>query len=88
VTHEATALLVEPTNDRALADACLDLVRDRNRARVFGRRGRRIVEREFSHEKNGEAMLRLYRTIVGRALVAADVAVRDSTRRVDVRPSW
>jgi len=91
VTHEATALLVEPTNDRALADACLDLVRDRNRARVFGRRGRRIVERQFSHEKNGEAMLRLYRAIVGRTLVAADVeaaAVRDSARHVDVRPSW
>jgi glycosyltransferase involved in cell wall biosynthesis len=69
VKHEANGLLVESRNDRALADACLDLMRDRHRAQVLGRRGRRTVEREFSHDKNGEAMLRLYRTVVARPLV-------------------
>ena len=63
VTHEASGLLVEPKNDRQLADACLDLVRDRDRAHAFARRGRRTVEREFSHQQNGEAMLGLYRAV-------------------------
>jgi len=91
VTHQATGLLVEPTNDRALADGCLDLVHDRNRARALARRGRRTVEREFSHEKNGEAMLGLYRAVVGRPLVEDDVetaSVRHAPRPVDARASW
>jgi glycosyltransferase involved in cell wall biosynthesis len=91
VTHEVNGLLVEPANDRALADACLNMVRDRNRAAVFGRRGRRIVEREFSHDKNGAAIQRLYRTVAGRAIGGDPIeaaAVRDAAPRVDVRPSW
>jgi len=89
VTHELTGLLVEPTNDRALAGACLDLVRDRNRARALASRGRRIVERGFSHEKNGEAMLGLYHAVVGRRRVedVGTASVRDSPRPVDARAS-
>jgi len=89
VTHAANGLLVESMNDRALADACLDLMRDRNRARVLGRRGRRTVEREFSHEKNGAAMLRLYRT-VARPLVqdhAGAASRSDSSRPADLPAS-
>jgi L-malate glycosyltransferase len=90
VTHQATGLLVEPTNDRALADACVDLVCDRGRARALARRGRRTVEREFSHEKNGETMLGLYRAVLGRPLVEGAgerVAERNSPRPVDARAS-
>jgi glycosyltransferase involved in cell wall biosynthesis len=79
VTHEANGLLVESRSDRALAGACLDLMRDRDRARVFGRRGRLTVEREFSHDKNGEAMLRLYRTVVARPLIPLVPLVDDHT---------
>ena len=63
ITHEATGLLVEPKNERELADACLDLARNRRRARAFAVRGRRTVEREFSHEANGEAVVALYQTV-------------------------
>jgi L-malate glycosyltransferase len=91
VTHEASGLLVEPGNDRELADACLDLVRDRDKARALADRGRRTVEREFSHEKNGKAMLELYRAVVARSLAGDDVEaapVRESPRTVDARASW
>jgi glycosyltransferase involved in cell wall biosynthesis len=90
VTHEVDGLLVESRNDRALADACVDLVRDRNRARILGRRGRRTVERLFSHDKNGEAMLRLYRTVVARPIVqhhAGAASMADSSRPADLRAS-
>jgi glycosyltransferase involved in cell wall biosynthesis len=90
VTHEATGLLVEPKNDRALADACLDLVRDRNRARALALRGRQTVEREFSHEKNGETMLGLYHAVAAETRAgnrAAAMFERDSARRLDSRAS-
>jgi L-malate glycosyltransferase len=88
VTHEATGLLVEPKNDRALADACLNLVRDRDRARALAVRGRRCVEREFSHERNGETMLGLYHAVAARTRAenhAEAIFERDAARRVDSR---
>jgi glycosyltransferase involved in cell wall biosynthesis len=90
VTHEATGLLVEPKNDRALADACLDLVRDSTRARRLAVGGRRTVEREFSHQQNGEAMLELYRAVVAESLAGDGVEAaveRDSRGRVGSRAS-
>jgi glycosyltransferase involved in cell wall biosynthesis len=92
VTHEATGLLVEPKNDRELACACLDLVHDRNRARALALRGRRTVEREFSHEKNGEAMLGLYHAVARGSSTGVEDHVgaafdRDRPRRVDVQAS-
>jgi glycosyltransferase involved in cell wall biosynthesis len=90
VTHEATGLLVEPKNERALADACLDLVGDRGRARGLALRGRRRVEREFSHERNGETMLGLYHAVAAQTRAGNDAAAvleRDDTRRIDSRAS-
>lgn len=90
VTHEATGLLVEPKNEWALAIACLGLVRDRDRARTLALRGRRRVEREFSHERNGEAMLGLYHAVTAQTRDgnhAEAMFERDSARRVDSRAS-
>ena len=49
IQDRVTGLLVPPGDDRALADACLELARDRDWARRLGAQGRRLVEEEFSH---------------------------------------
>jgi glycosyltransferase involved in cell wall biosynthesis/protein-tyrosine-phosphatase len=64
VTDRVTGLLVEPENDGRLADACLALARNRPWAHTLGARARRVVERNFSHERNGNALLDLYREVV------------------------
>ena len=49
-------------DDRALAEACLELVADR-RARALAANARRAVEEAFSHERSGRAARRRYRSI-------------------------
>jgi len=63
VTHRATGLLVEAGDERALAQACGELAHDPAWARTLGRRGRRVVEENFTHEKNGLALVDAYRAI-------------------------
>ena len=65
VTHRVTGLLVESGDARALAEACLELALDRRWAATLGARARRTVEEEFSHDKNGLAVVNLYRAITG-----------------------
>src|SRR3989449_747931 len=68
VTHRATGLLVTPRDERALADACLELALNPNWAQTLGARARRVVEDEFSHERNGQALMEVYRSVTsGRA---------------------
>ena len=64
VTHRASGLLVGARDERALADACLELTRHPDRARMLGACARRTVEEEFSHERNGLALVDAYRAIV------------------------
>jgi glycosyltransferase involved in cell wall biosynthesis/protein-tyrosine-phosphatase len=83
VTDRVTGLLVEPENDGRLANACLELVRNRRWAHTLGARARRVVERNFSHERNGRALLDLYRELVtldGRAASATDIVMVPATR--------
>lgn len=61
VSHRRTGLLVPPRDDRALAAACLELLADRDFARSLAVCGRRAVERNFSHESHGRALVGLYR---------------------------
>jgi L-malate glycosyltransferase len=63
VTHGASGLLVEAGDERALAQACVDLARDPAWARTLARRARRVVEERFSHEQNGRALVDAYRVI-------------------------
>jgi glycosyltransferase involved in cell wall biosynthesis len=48
VVHDRTGLLVEPGDDRALAEAIVRLLKDPRRARAMGHAGRRRVESEFT----------------------------------------
>ena len=64
ITDRATGLLVTPQDPRALADACLELAHNRSWADTLGRRARRTVEAEFSHDLSGEALVGLYRGMV------------------------
>jgi L-malate glycosyltransferase len=64
ISHRETGLMVEPGDDRALADACLALALDRHWARELGEKGRRTIERQFSHDRNGRAVMNLYREII------------------------
>lgn len=63
VQHRVTGLLVPPGDERALADACLELARDREWAARLGAQARRVVEEEFSHEQNGQALIDAYRGV-------------------------
>lgn len=64
IRHRTTGLLVPPGDEQALADACLELALNRNWARTLSARARRVVEEEFSHEKNGRALLDIYHRVV------------------------
>lgn len=63
IRQGVTGLLVSPGDEPGLAVACLKLARDRERARVLGAQGKRLVEGEFSHEKNGRALIDTYRQV-------------------------
>lgn len=76
VINRASGLLVPPRDERALADACLELARNRRWARTLAARARGIVESGFSREANGEALVRAYRAVAG-----APAAPRASLRR-------
>jgi glycosyltransferase involved in cell wall biosynthesis/protein-tyrosine-phosphatase len=65
VQHRSTGLLVQPNDERALADACLELTVSREWARTLGARARRIVATEYSQTRNGQALLDLYRRLSG-----------------------
>lgn len=62
VTDRSNGLLVAAGDDRALAAACLELARDRDLARRIGEAARQTVQRRFSYEANGRAVLDLYRS--------------------------
>lgn len=63
VKHRATGLLVRSRDEQGLAEACLELARDPHWAGTLGARARRAVEEGFSHEQNGLALARTYRSI-------------------------
>jgi len=64
IAHRRTGLLVPPEDDKALADACLELLANRPWAQTLGARARHRVQEDFSHEKHGQALERLYRRTV------------------------
>lgn len=58
-----TGLLVAPGDERALANACLQLITDPGEASAIGARARRVVEERFSHRQSGRALLAAYRSV-------------------------
>ncbi|HEX7550691.1 MAG TPA: glycosyltransferase family 4 protein, partial [Candidatus Methylomirabilis sp.] len=59
VRHNETGLLVDPTDPRAIADAAIALLQDRDMALRLGRQGRRMIEEEFVWEKTAAPLSRL-----------------------------
>jgi len=64
VRNDETGRLVAPQSPQAIADACVELARKRAWASTLGAAARRAVEERFSHERNGRALLDLYRDVV------------------------
>jgi glycosyltransferase involved in cell wall biosynthesis len=54
-----TGLLVPPEDDRAMAEAMLELLRDRERGRKMGEAGRASATLRFSLEKMKQAWIDL-----------------------------
>ena len=71
ITPRVTGLLVQPGDEQALADACLELARNREWAGGVAARARRAVEDRFSHDRNGRAVAAVYhRRVLARAAEA------------------
>lgn len=62
-------LLVEPGDERGLADAILRLLEDRHLRLSMGTRGRKRVEENFSTQRMVEGMYNLYVELLGRGRV-------------------
>jgi glycosyltransferase involved in cell wall biosynthesis len=67
IQHRVNGLLVESGDDRALADACLELTNNPQWAAALGDQAARTIAERFSRDRSGEALLLAYRGI---ALVA------------------
>ena len=66
VRHGRTGLLVEPGDDRGLAAALVQLLKDPGKARAMGREGRRRVERSFTLDRLAERTEDLYDRLLSR----------------------
>jgi glycosyltransferase involved in cell wall biosynthesis len=65
--HGENALLVTPRDVDSLVDALRTLITDRGMREQFGRRGREIVEQEFSETSLVQQTLDVYREALGQA---------------------
>jgi len=63
VRHGVNGVLVPAGDDRALADACLELARNPQWAHALGARARRTIADIFSRDRSGETLLLAYRSI-------------------------
>jgi glycosyltransferase involved in cell wall biosynthesis len=55
--------LAEPNNPHALADAVIRMLRDKEKAKIMGMEGRKIVEQNYTVEKMCEKMYALYASL-------------------------
>jgi glycosyltransferase involved in cell wall biosynthesis len=67
IQHRVNGLLVPAGDDRALADACLELAAHPDWACSLGVQANRTIAEGFSRDRSGEALLLAYR---GLALVS------------------
>jgi L-malate glycosyltransferase len=61
VEHRTTGLLISAKDDREIAVACVSLAFDRHWARTLAEKGRAVVEERFSCDRQGRALLDVYR---------------------------
>ncbi len=60
IKHGINGYLVDPGNAKALADAMLKMLSDKEGMAAMGREGRKMVEQQFSTEKMCDSMYALY----------------------------
>ena len=85
VQNRMTGILVPRHDDRALADACLELAADERLARSLGLAARRAVADRFSHDVSGGALMNVYRSLGDTCPTTDSRSGADlSTRRVGV----
>jgi len=65
VVDQETGLLVPPEEPKLLAEAMVELARDRARCTLFGHAGRRYVERNFDIHRVAQRYAELYEGLVG-----------------------
>lgn len=65
VTHGTTGLLVPPSDPAAFADALVELLGDRDRARAMGEAGRTDVAERFGLETMIRGIATVYRDVLG-----------------------
>jgi len=71
ITDEVNGLLVRPKDSVELARAIIELIEDRERARLLGERARRTVERHFNERAMLEKTLQAYATAMARSAKGA-----------------
>ena len=62
-----TGFLVEPHDARGIARALIELAKDEEKRRAFGRRGREVALEEFSIKKNVAGLERIYQELANLA---------------------
>jgi glycosyltransferase involved in cell wall biosynthesis len=60
ITHRSTGFLVQPKEERALAEACLYLLQDKAHARALAHEGKKLIKTKFSAEVMAQKVFHLY----------------------------
>jgi len=66
ISHGETGLLVPPADSAALADSILNLLRDPEKAKTFGPRGRARLEKEFTIQRMAQRHVVVYKEAASR----------------------
>jgi glycosyltransferase involved in cell wall biosynthesis len=56
--------IVKPADERALAQAIMEILGDKDQAGKMGRRGRRLVEEKYTWKRVARDVLEIYREIL------------------------
>jgi glycosyltransferase involved in cell wall biosynthesis/protein-tyrosine-phosphatase len=88
VKDRTNGLLVNAGDERGLANACLELSRDREWARTIGARARQTVEEEFSQARSGRTLVGLYDAVAGQSPPADRHAYTGAARPGAFALSW
>ncbi|HHX59015.1 MAG TPA: glycosyltransferase family 4 protein, partial [Candidatus Moranbacteria bacterium] len=69
VKDGTTGYLVEPNNAALMTKKLASLIKDPEKRKKMGLEGRRKVEEEFTLDKNKEAIVSLYKEILGEEII-------------------
>jgi glycosyltransferase involved in cell wall biosynthesis len=87
VVEGETGYIVAAGDDRQMAERTVELLRDPERARTMGERGKSIVEEKFSCDRHLASTLGLYSELLGKEFNANESEARASVRASIARGS-